>query len=169
MLFRSTIFVRTTRFVQTAFPQKRMDSTNISRIAGLLDPLWESYQEITNGCRPDLVVVNLGNNDNPETFRLRLNDILNLNAKRKIRTILLLEANSPGAIVAPALSKHGIMKELGTKYDVPVLDLHGFVKEESNKESGFLWWDTVHLTSYGQGLVAKWLAPALTREIRKRY
>lgn len=44
------------------------------------------------------------------------------------------------------------MRRLGTELRVPLVDMHAHLR--SSRDTGFLWWDQVHLTSYGQRLFA---------------
>ena len=52
------------------------------------------------------------------------------------------------------------------RFGVPVLDLHGHLSAPEVVDSGFLWWDYVHLSSYGHRRAAEWLAPQLLPELR---
>jgi hypothetical protein len=51
------------------------------------------------------------------------------------------------------------MQEMGDRLAVPVVDLHGRLR--ALEGTGFVWWDKVHLTSYGQELAAGLLFDAL--------
>ena len=48
---------------------------------------------------------------------------------------------------------------MAADHEVPVIDLHGYLVER--KDAGFIWWDFVHLTTFGQRLVADKLADDL--------
>jgi hypothetical protein len=95
-----------------------------------------------------------------ENFFAAMAGFLDFNATAGIKTILLeegrsVETDSPQGLFA----NHQILRRLGRKYRVPVLPLHDFLSESARLGNGTLWWDQVHLTSYGQELTAAWLAP----------
>lgn len=113
------------------------------------------YKKTWINLLPDLVIVNLSNNDtDPERFRDNLREFVRLNNERHITTVFILEANSPE--YSPGdVNFHGVMKDVALSEHVRILDLHGFLK--TKRDSGLLWWDEVHLTSYGQELTAQFI------------
>ena len=158
-----TFFVRVHHYLSEAIsPKFRLESLNLSvsgyRAADLLSEYKSRYRDF----QPDLVVINLSNNDgrSPQNFAAAMTRFLDFNAAAGIKTILLEEANS--SEMAPGknlFANHRVLRQLGEKYDVPVLPLHGFLSESARLGNGTLWWDQVHLTSYGQEVTAGWLAP----------
>ena len=93
-----------------------------------------------------------------------LRGFLEFNRQRGVDTILLQEANAlqVGPTRLEALRrKHRILRRLGKEYGVPVLPLHRFLNGPDVYDSGLLWWDNVHLSSWGQALAAGWLLPRL--------
>jgi hypothetical protein len=76
--------------------------------------------------------------------------------------VLVLEANSPEVAQDPIppdenaelLKRHGEMREIAKKHGLKVIDLHHYLSDPAVADSGFIWWDFVHLTSYGQKLYA---------------
>ena len=75
------------------------------------------------------------------------------------KTLFVLEANSPE--VDKIRDKHAIMRNISRQYHVPLLDLNGYLASDSVYDSGFLWWDLVHLSSYGQELAAEFIAKGI--------
>jgi len=109
------------------------------------------------------VVINLGNNDlGRETFVEDLGQLLDLVKAKHLRVILVLEANSIEQW-PDELPSHPIMRAVAGEHDVPVADLHAWLR--SRYDQGFLWWDFVHLTSYGQRLAAELIADAFVKGI----
>jgi hypothetical protein len=51
------------------------------------------------------------------------------------------------------------MREIGKEFDVPVIEMHDYLSR--HYDDGFLWWDFVHMTSFGQKLFAKYLLQEL--------
>ncbi len=108
---------------------------------------------------PKLVVINLASNElDPDRFRINLEEIVRALKARDIPAILILEANSTER--RPADTEHG---DLSVKHDViraiadddnlVIVDMQDYLASRQN--DGFLWWDFVHLTSFGQKLLAE--------------
>ncbi len=111
--------------------------------------------------KPDIIVINLSNND-IETASFKENmDLLASNIiSAHIKPIFILEPNSIER--TPKDSRHGdlsvkhdIMKKIASTYRIHVVDMHAYLL--SRRDDGFLWWDFVHLTSFGQKLFADYL------------
>ena len=108
----------------------------------------------------DTTVINLGNNDtDPQVFEETLEKFVRLNRDRDIQTVLVLEANQPEVRSDQLSQNHAILRAVADRHDLPVVDLHGALLEAAG--DGFLWWDSVHLTDYGQRRAADVLADAL--------
>jgi lysophospholipase L1-like esterase len=109
------------------------------------------------GWRPELVVVNLGNNDrDPALLAQELERIAALCAERDIRVAFVPEPNSVESRDEKSLrglvAKHDALRAVAARRGIPVLEVHAPLAAE--RDSGFLWWDRVHLTSYGQERLA---------------
>jgi lysophospholipase L1-like esterase len=116
---------------------------------------------------PQAAVIDLSSNDvDTVAFRVNLGRMVDTLMKRGIRTVLLLEANSPEQRYSDSPTgdlgvKHDIVRDIGVTRGVPVIDLQRYLLERNG--TGFVWWDFVHLTSFGQRLVAEKLAADLPR------
>jgi lysophospholipase L1-like esterase len=112
------------------------------------------------GLGPRLVVINLGNNDSDhDRFLGPLERMVEASLEAGSRPVLVLEANSPEMPNTGLRRRHRAMQEMGDRLAVPVVDLHGRLR--ALEGTGFVWWDKVHLTSYGQELAAGLLFDAL--------
>ncbi len=132
------------------------------RVARLLKP----YSEEWIHWNPKIVLINLSNNDtDTEKFAKYLPKFVQLNESKKIKTILILEANSLEQTRDFLATNHQTMKKVAAEYHLPVIDLHQCLLE--NYDSGFLWWDFVHPTSYGHALAADCIYPTLHDVIQK--
>ena len=109
--------------------------------------------------RPDLIILDLSNNDDARSFDKGLRSLLEWTASIHSKTLFILEANSPE--VDKIRDRHAIMRNISTQYHVPLLDLNGYLTSDGVYDSGFLWWDLVHLTSYGQELAAEFIAKGI--------
>ena len=123
--------------------------------------------ELLNRCkdhlylfRPDLVILDLSNNDDARSFDKGLLSLLEWTRSIHSKTLFVLEANSPE--VDRIRDRHAIMRNISKQYHVPLLDLNGYLTSDGVYDSGFLWWDLVHLTSYGQELAAEFIAKGIT-------
>lgn len=132
------------------------------RVARLLKP----YSEEWIRWNPKIVLINLSNNDtDTEKFAKYLPKFIQLNESKKIKTILILEANSLEQTRDFLTTNHQTMKKVAAEYHLPVIDLHQCLLK--NYDSGFLWWDFVHPTSYGHALAADCIYPTLHDVIQK--
>ena len=110
-------------------------------------------------------LVNLSNNDvDTQKFRRSLDAIAGELLRRKMLVVFALEPNSPER--RPTDSRHGdlavkhdIVRTIAARHQRPVIDLHAHLAER--RDAGLVWWDFVHLTSFGQRLVARKLAADL--------
>lgn len=110
-------------------------------------------------------IVNLSNNDiDTAEFQRNLGELAFELSARKIRTVFVLEPNSLERRLSDSrhgnlAAKHALVRAVAARHGAPVVDLHGYLAQR--KDAGFLWWDFVHLTSFGQRLVADKLAADL--------
>ena len=117
------------------------------------------------GVQATAALVNLSNNDvDTQKFRRSLDAIAGELLRRKMLVVFALEPNSPER--RPTDSRHGdlavkhdIVRTIAARHQRPVIDLHAYLAE--HRDAGLVWWDFVHLTSFGQRLVARKLAADL--------
>jgi len=114
------------------------------------------------GWQATAAVITVSSNDmDVSEFSANLEQLVVELNSRSIRPILVLEANSverkPTDSQHGDLSaKHAVMRNVASRYSLPVIDMHAYLADRS--DDGFLWWDFVHLTDFGQQLVAEKLA-----------
>jgi len=112
---------------------------------------------------PETVVINLSHNDAisvplAREFESCLERFVAINESKNIKTVFVLEANSIEATPGD-LQLHPVMRTVGIRHGVPVVELHAFLK--TKYDCGFLWWDSVHPTSFGHRLIADCILGAL--------
>lgn len=115
------------------------------------------YENNWISIKPDLVVINLGHNDeyfqvSPEQFSANIQRFVDLNKANGILTLLVVEANSPEERTNPN-QLHDVMREISANNAVPVVEMHQQLYEL--RDTGILWWDIVHMTDYGHAITAK--------------
>ena len=130
-------------------------------ISSLIAPMLVSYYlEEWIEWNPRIVVVNLSNNDSDlDLFADSLEKLAVENDRRGIQTIFVQEPNRAEGDCRSLRQKHRIMRDVGEKHSVPVVDMHADL--ERHHDEGFMWWDFVHLTSFGQELFAQALYPEI--------
>ena len=112
----------------------------------------EIYKREWLSLAPHTVVVNLAHNDIfLGAFVQNLEALLALNAASAVQTILVLEPISTEFPMRMS-HKYMLMRRLAEKYRVQAVDMHAYLS--AKYDVGFLWWDRVHLTSFGQELFA---------------
>jgi len=133
------------------------------------DDVLKAYLDGGLDMKPQITVINLGNNDRiAEDLRRNLGQILATNRERGIRSICVLEANTieessdrHQATIKPATlhANHQVIKSTCGEMGVPVVDLDGYLADRH--DTGILFWDFVHFTSYGHRLAAVTIADAI--------
>jgi lysophospholipase L1-like esterase len=121
-----------------------------------LHQVLDEYRRLLESLRPDIAILNLAHNDEVylalDTYEDALLEFISLNRDHGIKLLLVKEAVSP-EFSEHGLRAHRIIDSAGSKYNIPVIDTHGYLLEQDR--SGFLWWDQVHPTSYGHFLIAE--------------
>jgi lysophospholipase L1-like esterase len=129
--------------------------------------LLSKYAESWRFAQLDLLVINLSNNDRgPDTLTANLPTLAHLARAAGGRVVFLLEPTAAEVDHRGLQEKHSAIQRLGQELHVPVWDLYGYLSSDPVYDSGMMWWDKVHLTSYGHGVVAEWLAPQMLAMIR---
>jgi lysophospholipase L1-like esterase len=119
--------------------------------------LREVYEKRWIQWQPELVLVDLGNNDRDAGELAReLERIASLSAERGIRLAFIpepncIESRGPDSL-AVLRANHAAMRQVAARLGIPVVEVHDALIAEA--DTGFLWWDRVHLTSYGQERLA---------------
>lgn len=110
---------------------------------------------------PRLVAVNLSSNDSDyRRFVGPLEVMVERIVAAGARPVLVLEANAAEATGRGLEQRHGAMREIAARHAATVIDLHRALRPYERQ--GFLWWDKVHLTSFGQEVAAGILFDGLT-------
>ena len=112
-------------------------------------------------------MINLSTNDrHADTLTANLRTLVHQTRAAGGRVVFLLEPNAAEVDHRSLQKKHSAIQRLGQELRVPVWNLDGYMSSDPVYDSGMVWWDFVHLTSYGHGVVAEWLAPQMLAMIR---
>jgi lysophospholipase L1-like esterase len=142
----------------------KTETFNFSIAGSNSSELLEHYKKWGEYIQADYLIVNLSSNDSSgEILYKNLHELLRINRRIGTKVIFILEANSLEKNVY-ITSKHQSMKRLALENEVPVFDLHHFINSSAVYDSGFLWWDLVHLDQHGHNVVATWLVENLKAE-----
>jgi len=135
---------------------RKFECVNAALVGATANTLFDAYQQEWAALLPRTVVVNLGNNDLlADQFEAHLEKFATLSEERGIRLVFSLEATASSM----GLAMHPVMRRVAEKHQVPLIDLHGFL--QTRQDQGFLWWDSVHLTTFGQRLAGEHIAEFL--------
>jgi lysophospholipase L1-like esterase len=117
----------------------------------------EVFERRWLGWEPELVLVTLGNNDRDAALLAReVERLAERCAERGVRLAFVPEPNATDSRSERSLrglrEKHEALRAVAARRGIPVLEVHEAL--EAERDTGFLWWDRVHLTSYGQERLA---------------
>ncbi len=142
------------RRVERALADERVQCINTAISGADSTALLESFQRSWRQWRPDGIVVNLSNNDrDADEFAANLETLVRLAREDGARLLFVLEANALEHDLGPIETRWNAMRRVAAAHDIPVVDMHAALAPENGR--GLLWWDTVHLTTFGHRLVAE--------------
>lgn len=125
--------------------------------------LLQEYQNRWHIYDPDLILINLSNNDaDPELFKNNLQTFIKLSEINNNKIIFILEANTM-LKSKNKLPLHDIMIDLSNTFNIPFIDLHSYIHSMEN--TGMVWWDDVHFTDYGLDIAANHIATEVKKII----
>jgi hypothetical protein len=108
------------------------------------------------------VIIDLSSNDRRlDVFERKMSRMVTASLEAGVRPLLVLEPNSMQSNRGPIEQRHRLLREIAAATGVPCFDAEAFL--DQRYDSGFLWWDHVHLTSWGQHLMAQGVYQALVK------
>lgn len=147
-------------------PDLRLETWNTAQPGARSRQLFDRLGPLWAQLAPDLVVIALASNDRSVP---RLVESLQrfARATRALGgdALLVLEPNvrERGELLR---ERHLAMQRVARTEGLEVLDLQGYLGRDDVHDSGFLWWDFVHLSSYGQALAAERISRELEPRLR---
>jgi len=113
--------------------------------------------------KPQVVVIDLSSNDrsNGASFVAAVRAMVEASLAAGACPVLVQEPNAYGTVDKGLIERHLDLYHISQDYGVPLIDLHRYLLGVDDR--GFVWWDKVHLTSFGQRLVAEKLRSELER------
>jgi len=139
---------------ESNIPQVHFECINAGFSSAKSSFILNLYKRELLTLEPRIVVINLSNNDQKiDWFARNLEEMIEISLVNHIQPILILEPNSVEHNDSTLFVKHEVMRNVGTSKNVPVIDMHSHLRQMNEK--GFLWWDFVHLTDFGQKLFAE--------------
>jgi lysophospholipase L1-like esterase len=162
-----TFVARCHRLLAQALGDISVETYNFSISGSNSTELLRKYAESWRFSWPELLVINLSTNDlKIDTLTANLHTLAYLARAAGGRVVFLLEPNAAEDKYRGLQEKHSAIQRLGQELGVPVWNLDGYLSSDPVYDSGMMWWDKVHLTNYGHGVVAEWLAPQMLAMIR---
>ncbi|MDX1502223.1 MAG: SGNH/GDSL hydrolase family protein [Thermoanaerobaculia bacterium] len=162
---REETWVRRTEGLLERATGGRFECINTGVSAYRLADMARVFDERWAALAPHTVVLDAGNNDqggSPRQFESTLVEMVRRAHGIGARVVLVLEPNSTEH-ERPALARlHRVMREVARREGALAIDMHA--KLAGRRDEGFLWWDWVHLTSFGQRLFAEELVEELLEQ-----
>jgi len=113
--------------------------------------------------KPSIVLINLSNNDGLNQFRQNLEAFMEWTKAIGSKVIFVQEANNYEVDQSRLLAKHAIMADIANRAGAPLFAFNKYMSRADIYDSGILWWDEVHMTSFGQRIAAEYLAHELLK------
>jgi lysophospholipase L1-like esterase len=157
-----TLVRQTERLLNDLPGDRRFECVDTAMNGDRIEDMVRGYLERWVHLEPSIVVLNASNNDigyGQGQFRKWLTRLAERNRELGIELVLVMEPNSPER-KSSLRKRHGILRAVGEKHGLLVIDMHDYLLERH--DDGFLWWDWVHLTSFGQRLFAEELVRELS-------
>ena len=105
-----------------------------------------------------LVVYPTNHNADHDRLRESLETLAEASRAHGVVTLFVLGAHEPDS-PTESDERDRVMREVAARFGLAVLDLQSYIVER--RDRGFLFWDSQHLTPFGQQLTADLLYPAL--------
>jgi lysophospholipase L1-like esterase len=127
---------------------------NSTELLQTYETTWRKYLD------PDMIVINLSNNDKDQKkiFENNLREFAKIYSKSNVQIVFILEANS-SEYSHDVDGARGAMKEVAHSMNIPIIDLHTFLLSQNNQ--GIEWWDSVHPTEFGHSIAGRYVADCL--------
>jgi lysophospholipase L1-like esterase len=112
----------------------------------------DTFDSVWLKLKPETIYINLATNDSHiDYFTLNIEKMIRSAKQHHVEIILMLEANAPDKADMALFEKHDILRRLATENHIPYIDMHAYLRRLH--QSGFIWWDWVHMSDYGHQLV----------------
>lgn len=145
--------------------KKRFEVINAGRDGQTSKDLLAHFKNQWLKINPDMVIINLSNNDEEYedgvNFEDTLKDFVYLSQKHNFKLVFVAEAVS--VEYKQKLQTHQIMEEVAKEHQIAFINMHEYLAD--HLEEGIIWWDFVHPTSFGYKLIANHLYESLQEEL----
>jgi lysophospholipase L1-like esterase len=144
------------KVLENTYPQKNIEVINLGISGMRAEQLYELYENSWISKKPDMVMIILGNNDDDSTKLVQMIEkFLEFNSSRNILTVLVAEPVLPEEDKGIVSENHMRMKRVAQSHEVHFVNMQEYMNTQKN--SGLLWWDRVHLTDWGQRLFSRYI------------
>jgi len=145
--------------VQSASPAFECINTGLP---GSKSPeLWKLYRDQWSQLEPDLVVANLGNNDDEsDSLKVAMQRLVAFNQEHGVQTAFMLEPTTSDVGPQRNSRKHEALREIARDAGLPPpSEVAAYVYAQRSR--GHLWWDFIHPADIGHTIIAEQLADDL--------
>ena len=154
--------------LSTQNPSHTFRCINAAAPGATVTSLFPLLEEAVKSIPPDWIVLNVSSNDmstEPDVFEAHVQKFITLAQQHQSQILLVQEAHAPEAVPATLVKKHEILAELAEEFNLPLVPMQQLLTNDANQ--GFLWWDMVHLTSFGQHRAAQHLSRPILSELTR--
>jgi hypothetical protein len=131
---------------------------NLSVSGWPLEKISNYYIKNFSNHKFDIIVLNTGVNNKEDTLLDPYQSFLKYSREQALNLVILEEAISPDFYFFQSGLKHLIINREAEKLNFKTYSLADYMKKETLKREGDIWWDMAHYTDYGHQLVADWLS-----------
>lgn len=159
-----TLVRQTQRLLNRRAGEKRFECLNVAVRAYHMEQMLADFEERWVDWGATMAIVNAGYNDRttPTAQWARdLRRLIEVARDADIQLVFIPEASEPPGLTKNMHRIHRSMRSIARAEQIPVIEMYDHLQGEI--DSGFLWWDWVHMTSFGQRLFAEHLAGELER------
>ena len=155
----TTYPARVQSYLQATYPDSNYLVINCG-ISGTRSPsAFEFYSTVWYRYKPQLVVLDFGYNDFHVGMPENIARYIAFDSIHGIRTLCIAEPARPANLNLQA--KHRIMQHVAETHGLPFIDMQPYM--DNCIDSGFIWWDDVHMNDYGLQLFADKISPTISK------
>ena len=160
-----TLVRRTERLLNDrAGGTRRVECLNAAVRGYGIERMRQEFEERWVHWKPAVAILNAGSNDRNMKTEDWVNEVMGIvraSERAGIRLVVIHEPNSAERPSTGLSRIHSVTREIAAETGIPIIDMHDHLSQRF--DDGFLWWDWVHLTSFGQEAFSEHLADELMR------
>ncbi|MGZ3726594.1 MAG: SGNH/GDSL hydrolase family protein [Pseudobdellovibrio sp.] len=130
------------------------------------------YNTVLANYKPDVIVATFLRGDADDLDRVK--KFVEKTKKDNIKLVMLAQPTTQSKTALPSsrlkslLETQKVFLDYYQENHIPIIDLNNELNSEKTLAGGVVWWDFVHITSYGQSVVADYLEPRLLKLLKEK-